>query len=281
MTARRRLEQRLEALSEISEIMESLKTLSLMETRKLLNVLQCQRRVIDGIEAVARDFLAFHPAFAEPRSFGSRIWIVIGAERGFCGDFNEALVGAAERQAAAEPGGGTTFVAVGRKLVGALGDRLRPAAVMDGPSVVEDVPQALQGVVEITNRLVGGPRPMTLGLLHHDDDAGTIRVRSVLPPFGGPKTATAAWRTPPRLYLSPERFYADLVDHYVFASLHQAFYLSLMAEHQRRFRHLDGAVTHMEDRIAELGKKRNALRQEEITEEIELILLSSRSARPG
>jgi F-type H+-transporting ATPase subunit gamma len=39
--------------------------------------------------------------------------------------------------------------------------------------------------------------------------------------------------------------------------------------------HLDQAGHHLERRVDELGKRRNMLRQEEIIEEIEVILLSS------
>jgi F-type H+-transporting ATPase subunit gamma len=53
------------------------------------------------------------------------------------------------------------------------------------------------------------------------------------------------------------------------------FYTSLMAEHYRRVQHLEGAIDRLEQRAEELGKKRNMLRQEEITEEIEVIMLSA------
>ena len=58
---------------------------------------------------------------------------------------------------------------------------------------------------------------------------------------------------------------------------------SLMAENQRRVQHLDQAGHHLEQRMEELGKRRNMLRQEEIIEEIEVILLSAASleGRPG
>jgi len=40
-------------------------------------------------------------------------------------------------------------------------------------------------------------------------------------------------------------------------------------------RHLEGAVRHLDDRSSALRRKCNALRQEEIIEEIEIILLSA------
>jgi F-type H+-transporting ATPase subunit gamma len=50
-----------------------------------------------------------------------------------------------------------------------------------------------------------------------------------------------------------------------------------MAENLRRVRHLEGAVRHLDDKSATLQHQSNALRQEEIIEEIEVILLSASS----
>ena len=47
-----------------------------------------------------------------------------------------------------------------------------------------------------------------------------------------------------------------------------------MAENQLRMQHMDSAVRRLEKTSAELVHKRNILRQEEITEEIEVIMLS-------
>ena len=47
-----------------------------------------------------------------------------------------------------------------------------------------------------------------------------------------------------------------------------------MAEHRQRVRHLEGALQRVSTRSQELRLRRNALRQEEITEEIELIMLN-------
>jgi F-type H+-transporting ATPase subunit gamma len=69
----------------------------------------------------------------------------------------------------------------------------------------------------------------------------------------------------------------QLSDHYLFAALNEILYSSLMAENQRRVRHLDGAVDHLDARSAELARQSNARRQEEIIEEIEVILLSAAS----
>jgi F-type H+-transporting ATPase subunit gamma len=51
--------------------------------------------------------------------------------------------------------------------------------------------------------------------------------------------------------------------------------VSLLAENQYRVQHLEGAVHRLNERLAELSTRAKSLRQEEITEEIEMILLAS------
>ena len=66
-----------------------------------------------------------------------------------------------------------------------------------------------------------------------------------------------------------------MTHHYLFAVLHEIFYISLMAENQRRLQHLEGAVKHLDDETVNLRRKSQIYRQEEITEEIEVILLNA------
>jgi F0F1-type ATP synthase gamma subunit len=50
-----------------------------------------------------------------------------------------------------------------------------------------------------------------------------------------------------------------------------------MAENRNRVTHLEGAANHLDDELNELARQYNTLRQEEIIEEIEVILLSAGS----
>ncbi|WP_447603858.1 F0F1 ATP synthase subunit gamma [Nitrospira sp. Nam80] len=59
------------------------------------------------------------------------------------------------------------------------------------------------------------------------------------------------------------------------------FFSSLMTEDLVRFQHMDQAIQRLEKDIGELTLKRNRLRQEEITEEIEMIMLSAEALRKG
>jgi F-type H+-transporting ATPase subunit gamma len=94
--------------------------------------------------------------------------------------------------------------------------------------------------------------------------------------YGIQETPTRpATRYAPLLNLTHEAFLAELLDHYLFAALHEMFYTSLTAENHQRMEHLQRALDRLEQQTAELGLKCNMLRQEEIAEEIEVILLSA------
>jgi F-type H+-transporting ATPase subunit gamma len=79
---------------------------------------------------------------------------------------------------------------------------------------------------------------------------------------------------PSPLNLPPERFLALLIEHCLFAALNGLLYSSLTVDHHQCVHRLEGALGRTDDRLQELPLRRNALRQEKITEEIELILLN-------
>jgi F-type H+-transporting ATPase subunit gamma len=67
----------------------------------------------------------------------------------------------------------------------------------------------------------------------------------------------------------------QITEQYLYAVLCQIFYGSLMAENERRMRHMENALTRIDEQSEQLRRRSNGLRQEEITEEIEVITMSS------
>jgi len=273
MSRRRDLENHRQSLGEIREIMNSMKTLAYMETRKLARFLPAQQAVIKSIEEAAADFLSFHPGILAEPGETKPLFLLIGAERGFCGDFNHAVI---ERiasmqlaQATAEP----RLLAVGHKLHPLLEGDHRVAARLEGASVAEEVSAALQRIVNELASLQAGDVDLTLFGIYHADDGATMQ--RLLPPFQQQIDTPPSHRHPPLMNLPAEEFLLDLTDHYLFAALQQMLYSSLMVENRRRVTHLEGAVKHMDEESINLTRQCNTLRQEEIIEEIEVILLSS------
>jgi len=82
------------------------------------------------------------------------------------------------------------------------------------------------------------------------------------------------------LTLPPPVFFSQLVDLYLFSLLHAIFYSALMAESRARLSHLESAIQRLERDETDLLRRRNILRQEEITEEIQMLMLGTLVTRP-
>lgn len=281
MSKRQDIDRRVHALTEITEILGAMKTLALLETQKLTRHLAAQRRVVAGIEAAAADFSAHYPDAVGPISPGQPLLVLIGSERGFCGDYNHALVAAVEQHVSAALLNAPLLVTVGRKLSATLERDPRVAAAIPGPNVSEEVEPALVQLMDVLRELQVGRAPgrlLDVQVWHHLPADGGTQVTSRRPLLPT-RLSSEQVSYPPVLYLEPARFAAGLIDEYLFAVLHEIFYDTLMAENQRRFQQMDQAVNRLERDLADLRGQRNTLRQEEITEEIEVIMLSAEALR--
>jgi F-type H+-transporting ATPase subunit gamma len=274
MSQRRQLQQRLAGQAEIGEILTSMKNLAYMETRKLSRLLENQHRVVARIEAIAEEFLVFHPELLPPAGTLRRIYLVIGSRRGLCGDFNARLYCALQDELVERADRDDLIIAVGQKLCRRLANRDLNLIELEGGDVAEEIPQVLQDIVrELDSR----PRQVmgSLVVLYHGDSNRAPCRQQLLPPFTQAAVGRSTSGFPPLLNLQPHRFLLGLTDQYLYAALHSLLYRSLAAENEQRIRHLEGAVRHLEEQEAGLQRRIRALRQEEIIEEIEVILLNA------
>lgn len=266
MSRSRNLQLHIGQMEEIRTILNSMKNLAYIETHKLARFQTMQGQAVANIENAALDFLDFYPLPVVDDNNSRDICILVGAERGFCGDFNESLI----NTIAAEAYSG--IIAIGSRLCDRLVDYpLEVIASIEGANVAEEVPVILNRLIDAISSLPA----LKLTAVYHDNETGQIIRRQILPPFPQQRQRTLRYGNPPVLNLEPSDFFSDLIDHYLFAVLHEIFYISLMAENQRRLQHLEGAVNHLDDETVNLRRKSQIYRQEEITEEIEVILLNS------
>ena len=279
MSQSRELQLHIAQMEEIRSILNSMKNLALIEIHKLARFQTMQGQAVANIEQTAMDFLNFY-SLPVADDNATPICILVGAERGFCGDFNESLI----NTIAAEAYSG--IIAIGSRLCNRLADHpLEVIATIEGASAAEEVPAILNRLIDtisslpvdrgdMNHRATKAAATLQLTVVYHNNIPGQINRRQILPPFPR-QQRTPPYGNPPVLNLEPSDFFSDLTDHYLFAALHEIFYISLMAENQRRLQHLEGAVKHLDDETVNLRRKSQIYRQEEITEEIEVILLNS------
>lgn len=250
------------------------------------------------------------------------LWVLVGSEQGFCGDFNARLAARVQDPEARSLAG--RWILVGQRLAAKLGEDPHVILQLPGATVADEVPAVLLQLTREINRLLmaGEPAVGGLGVLYQEEALADPRLRLLLPleavlltqrgpivptgrPFGwlrfasvplsplsssGPLTPPGAMdsapsgqlaRIParrafaPAINLPPGKLLAGLTHHYLYAVLNEVLYCSLMAENRQRQTHMDLALQRLEAKTERLRRVCNAQRQEEITEEIEIILLSA------
>ncbi|MCG6969377.1 MAG: F0F1 ATP synthase subunit gamma, partial [Gammaproteobacteria bacterium] len=139
MTRLYEIEQHLHSMQDIREIMNSMKNLSLMETRKLSHFLSSQQRVVKSTEQAAKDFLSAYPEMQISSPAVSQVYILIGSEQGFCGDFNQTLIDTYNAIAAEKSTDDIKLVAIGMKLYNLLQDHPQLVKALTGPTVGQEV----------------------------------------------------------------------------------------------------------------------------------------------
>ena len=270
------LSQRFMRLKEISGIMTAMKSLSLVETHKLARFIGHQRRMLANIEAAAADFLHCFPV-AGASETQPKILLLIGSERGFCGNFNERVLAALADLPRWEPA--PTLLLVGHRL--GTKPEAHPGVVLrlDGSTVTEDVPAVLNRLMDAlhtASRQLSSDGAALYSLAHDADGGPTLKRLLPLAPPQPPRLSH-----PPRLQLAPAEFFAELLDQYLLAVLYGLLYESLAAENRQRLAHMEHALDRLDENVARLALKRNALRQEKIVEEIEVILSSEQAFANG
>ncbi len=275
MTQQRQIEQQRQTLAEIQNIMNSMKTLAYLETRKLNHFLDAQRMVVAHIDTVAKDFFSFHQELLAQKNNNVNVFLLLGSEQGFCGDFSASLLHRLETHIEENKIENPELIAVGRKLATLLEQDPRIIKLLDGANVVDEVEKVLHQVIKAFVSLQTQDKNASFTVLYHDSLRENIAVAKLLPPFDNYKNISPQYSHPPLMNLKPEEFYARLLDHYLFSAIHMMMYVSLMAENLQRVQHLEGAMQHLDKKSEELLRKSNQLRQEEITEEIEIILLNA------
>lgn len=265
MSRRREFARRLEALTEIAGIMSAMKALALMETRILRDFLDSQQHMLASIEAAAADFLAWHPEFAAAPEPGPELYVLLGSEQGFCGDYNEVLLSWLRTSRS-----GAQHIVVGQRLAARLHDSNVQLA---GASVADEVPAVLQALSAALRQWLGAHPGAGLSVLYHCEASGGLRLRRLLPLGDLPAPAPTPW--PAELNLAPADFFAALSGHYIYAALNAVLYSALMTENRQRLAHMENALHKLDEDRLRLQRQANAQRQEDITEEIEIIQLSA------
>jgi F-type H+-transporting ATPase subunit gamma len=268
MSRRREAQARISVLADLRDVFDSMRTLSLVEMAKLNRSEAARYRLQQELAAIAQATAPYFQALHAPR--GPRLFLLVGSERGFCAGFNDAVLQRWERIAASDDG--ALAIVVGSILAEKLEASTAIASTLAGPTIVEDIDAVLIAVLRhvsaVERRL---SVPIALSTIANGRDG--IEVTAILP-FEPPKL-THAGVCVPELNLAPNVFVRAFADSYVDAALHGVFATSLLSENRARLVHMTTAIDRLDETTAALRRQVHRLRQEEITQEVETILLGT------
>lgn len=268
MTKRSQLKRYIHSLTEIGDIMTAMKNLSFIEVNKLTKFLTNQEHVVKTLEDVGTDFFNSYPLLASFPIESSPVYILIGSERGFCGTFNKSIM----NQWLNEMKSDAQIVAIGRRLILKLADEFQVTKEMEGPSVAEEIPTVISSLSSFLEENAISPSFGNFHIIYNKMIDNHIITKSFSPFTTVREQKEKSSTFAPLLNLSPEEFLSQFLENYLFAVLYDIFYQSLIAENYQRLSHLNGAISKLEKKCLKLSHQMNTLRQEEITEEIEVIL---------
>lgn len=268
MTKRSQLKYYIHSLTEIGDIMTAMKNLAFIEVNKMSKFLANQDHVVRTLEEVGSDFLSFYPLLPSFQMESSPIYILIGSERGFCGNFNNKII----TQWLIEKKSNARIIAIGRRLTLKLGENFQVIKEIEGPSVAEEIPAIISSLAA---SLEENSISLSFGnfhIIYNEMIDNQTLTRSFSPLIKLREQQKKSLAFEPLLNVSSEDFLSQFLENYLFAVLYHIFYQSLLAENYQRLSHLNGAISKLEKKCIKLTHQMNQLRQEEITEEIEVIL---------
>jgi F-type H+-transporting ATPase subunit gamma len=270
MSRRRNLQAHVEILDDLRDVLESMKNLALVEIGKLSRTEPARRQMLDELTVVATLTASYHPTLIHVPP--ALLYLCVGSERGFCGDFNSEIarlwLDACENDARARA------IVVGSALAEKMRGLPRIAARLNGPTIVEDIDRALIDLIKCIASLEERAEPF--GLVSVANGIEGLQKTGLLP-FEPPRGASRG--AVPELNLSPATFVREFMDQYLDAALHSIFATSLLSENRARLAHMTVAIDRLDENVGALARRIRRLRQEEITREVEMILLSTEAAR--
>lgn len=268
MSRRRTVLTRLQLFSDLRLVLDAMKNFALLEIGRLTRTQRFRHRLLDVIIDVARQSAEYFP----PRvpSAMEDLFVVIGSERGFCGDFNQKLVTVYNRVRASNAT--ATFIVVGTALATKIEADER-VTILPGPITADEIDAVLVALVREVDRWQrANPSANSIAVIAGDSES--VSVDAILPfepPAGSPSRL-------PALNLSPAVFVRRFIDQYLDVKLHDAFATSLLAENRARLQHMTSAIARVDENLGDLERRSRRLRQEEITQEVETLLLAAGTA---
>ena len=266
------VEARIGTVHQLQAVITAMRSSAAARSREARGRLAGIRAYAAVIGGAIGEALALAPESGTQPRKGGRIEghavIVLCAEQGFAGSFNERVLDVAERHLKSEAaellivGNRGTMVAAERGL----------AYGWSAPMVAhaDEVPLLASRITDALYSRLEKSRAARVTVVHAvpAPSAAVEIVERALLPFDFARFQVAPRTVPPITTLPSEQLLAELAEEYVYAELCEELMLSFAAENEARMRAMIAARSNVASKLEELVGSFRRLRQEEITGEI-------------
>ncbi len=267
------LQRAIDTSRQLKDIVRTMKVLAAVSIRQYEKAVQSLGDYSDTVE-MGLQVLVRHVAFPARRlKNGEKAAIVFGSDQGLCGRFNELLLEYVREKL--KPSKGTRLLAVGARAdmgLESLGFRVEECFFVPGSvaGITLTVQQILQ---KIESWQAEGINEVKL-FYHKHSGRGRYRpIQQLLLPldehyFRRLKKKTWQGRSLPTYTMNPNVLFAALTRQHLFISLYRACAESLASEHGQRLISMQLAEKNIGQRLEQLTRTYQQLRQETITSEL-------------
>lgn len=264
------VEGRIDTVHKLASVISAMRGIAAaraQEARAHVEGIRTYARTIGEGISLALSLQDVAPATASGAAEGGRAVILIAAEQGFVGTYNERVFDAAEpllKDARA------LFILGDRGLLVADEKGLTvdwSAAMISHPGQVPGLATRLTEAIFAP--IAGGQLGEVVIVQALPGGSGELEVvtRSLVP-FDYSRFPPPAPGSRPMLTLPPARLLANLVEEYIFSELAEALMLAFEAENEARMRAMIAARANVMETLGTLVSESRRLRQDEITDEI-------------
>lgn len=264
---------RINSLKELLDIVSAIRAIAAVQMQQGQRSLDAIRRYsaeVSGALGEAASLLAARDSRPAPPGCARLGLVVVCSEHGFCGAFNDRVLGAAE-QALAQSGGDARLLVVGTRGAQRAAERgHRPDFTLQMATHSGGVTAVVRRVAREFYRMFSAGELGRLEVIYTGYTGGRqsgVERRRLLP-LDPVVTERNLPPIPTLVNLGAGELFEELAGEYFFAALENAVMESFASENASRFRTMEAAHENIDRKYNELNRLARRLRQEAVTTEI-------------
>lgn len=267
MSGETALRERAQLLDELRQIVQSMKNLAFAELQRVSRMKQAQMQARDAVAQALQDVRSGAPVDTDSQARPAT-WLVIGAERGFCGAFNTPLARASMDLLSQNPD--VQLLIASHRLLAQLEDGAPGVVALPGCAASDEAELVLDTWLEAVNSAIR--KGYQVWLMHVGSEGP---VQQALWPVESDQSSTPASRAAPQMYLPVATLREALTHQALRLAIQGALYASLEQENHWRLAQMQRAQDHLDELGRTLRRRYASLRQANITNELETLASST------